>query len=76
MVALALLKVRLLMDLRTLLRSKSEDDKDQVGMHLVSFAATNNMQLIEQNSLEEDVMKLGEQAKMLFDAVQRANSHF
>jgi hypothetical protein len=82
MVALTLLKLRLLVDLQTLQRSTkvgrdmTQEILDKVRSHLTSSAISDNKEVLERNDHEEGIQKLTQQVGTIYTAVGEGNKHF
>jgi hypothetical protein len=82
MVALTLLKLRLLIDLQALQRSTEvggnvpREILVEVRSHLTSSAVSGNKELLEQNDHEEAITDLKKQVRTMYAAVAAGNTHF
>jgi hypothetical protein len=82
MVALTLLKLRLLIDLQALQQSMkiggdmSRETLDQIRSHLISSAVSGNKEVLERDNHDEEIQKLTKQVKAIYAAVREGNKHF
>jgi hypothetical protein len=82
-VAIALLKIRLLIDLQSLQRAKEiagphvpREILDTIQRYCTNSAITSNIKIIEKDDQTPCIANLREQVKELYVAVKKANSHF
>ncbi|KAF2791798.1 hypothetical protein K505DRAFT_326597 [Melanomma pulvis-pyrius CBS 109.77] len=82
MVALTLLKLRLLIDLQALQRSAAIGENvpreilDEIRSHLTSSAVSANKAVLERDDHTPDIKNLTKQVRTMYAAVQEGNSHF
>jgi len=82
MVALTLLKLRLLIDLQSLQRLAEIGENvpreilDEIRSHLTSSAISHNKAVLERDDHSEAIEDLKQQVRYLYDAVQNGNAHF
>jgi hypothetical protein len=83
LVAITLLKLRLMIDLQSLQRARREagphvpqEILDSIQQHSISSIITSNPEILERVDHAPHIAKLGEQVKNLFTVIKQANKHF